>query len=728
MGARMSSCATVFERTKFLTSAELADEPSGSDLEKESAPMTQIPYLVKFVHNNSGPYLATLAEFSIRLLQWQDTDRSSVLRVQRLVKDETYAQEWGARLRYNPRTLGEVIQAMSDGYWSLNSPRLVKIEVGDRISLLQTPPRIDLLRSVPIPIPFVLKNNRAGSARVSIMMVREGVREAHAQCALGPGEARGLYINLSATTELAKSVRCRVQVGPLNTEIDIPVQTWEPGVLKVRIHDEADRLTPARIYLTGADGRPYAPEGVAQRITNGDYGQPYGGEYFFYTEGEFEVTVPAGKSLLEVVKGLECTPIRQVVNIIPLAPTQVELRIQKPFDMAKKGWYSGDNHIHANLFEATHLDPRQVGPEALLKIARAEDLNVSNILICNDEFTGINDQDRFEGRPSPLSGDNYLLYWNEEVRNLSLYGHVAFLELRKLVEPFYTGQAGTPYAYDYPPNFTQAAEARRQGATVTYVHPSPTDEFPVDIALGVADTLDLMSQVDAEKTMVYWYKLLNCGFRCPASAGTDTYVNIPYHLIAGADRVYVHVGPKLTYHDWMNGYRQGRSFVTNGPMLSFTVNGKEPGEEIHSPRPIEVRVEAEAFSHIPMEKMEIIVNGRVVGSQEAEPEGKWARLSHSLTIVDSSWLALRIVGPSNRLVVNNKRLFAHSSPVFYYLAGKKIAFEEDALFWVTQIEDLIRRTEQSGTFRTPEDKQRVIALFRRGQAVYRKIAAGATRN
>ena len=32
--------------------------------------------------------------------------------------------------------------------------------------------------------------------------------------------------------------------------------------------------------------------------------------------------------------------------------------------------------------------------------------------------------------------------------------------------------------------------------------------------------------------------LVNCGFRCPISAGTDTFLNIPYHLIPRAGRVF----------------------------------------------------------------------------------------------------------------------------------------------------------------------------------------------
>ena len=67
--------------------------------EEKKIAITQIPHLVKFVQNKQiAPLLADLAEFSIRLLEWNDTDRQSVLQVQRKVKEETYAQEWGANL------------------------------------------------------------------------------------------------------------------------------------------------------------------------------------------------------------------------------------------------------------------------------------------------------------------------------------------------------------------------------------------------------------------------------------------------------------------------------------------------------------------------------------------------------------------------------------------------------------------------------------------------------
>ena len=58
-------------------------------------PLTQIPLLGDYVMNKEvAPYLADAAEFAIRLLQWSDTNRPSVLKVQKTIKGETYAQEY----------------------------------------------------------------------------------------------------------------------------------------------------------------------------------------------------------------------------------------------------------------------------------------------------------------------------------------------------------------------------------------------------------------------------------------------------------------------------------------------------------------------------------------------------------------------------------------------------------------------------------------------------------
>ena len=86
-----------------------------------------------------------------------------------------------------------------------------------------------------------------------------------------------------------------------------------------------------------------------------------------------------------------------------------------------------------------------------------------------------------------------------------------------------------------------------------------------------------------------WYRLLNCGLRVPASAGTDCFLNRIVSRLPGSDRVYVHCPEKFTYHDWIANLRAGRTFVTNGPMLRFTANGQEAGATIKLAEPGKVR-------------------------------------------------------------------------------------------------------------------------------------------
>ena len=58
------------------------------------------------------------------------------------------------------------------------------------------------------------------------------------------------------------------------------------------------------------------------------------------------------------------------------------------------------------------------------------------------------------------------------MRNARLFGHMAFLNLKSLVEPLYTGFRETQWTEDYPANYVQAAKAKAQGAVNRSTSPS----------------------------------------------------------------------------------------------------------------------------------------------------------------------------------------------------------------------------------------------------------------
>jgi len=661
-----------------------------------------------------------LAEFSTRLLLWSDTPRAPVTTVNGIVKAAflPFVEEWRGTHPGAPRlTAAVVLDRVSDGYRALESPRIVRISIGAEISAAAASP-LETAGDSATPVPFVVSNTRETPVT---FVLRDAAGAAPLRSLkLKPHQALGFFLNLPPAGR--GNFRTLVaQADGLAREFALPVRRHESATLRVKVIDETGTPTPARIYLTAADGRAHAPKELMQRIVTGDYAQPFGGDCYFHANGGFALELPAGPATLEVVRGFECFPVQTTVQVTPGDGKTVEIRLRRKSDLARAGWFSGDVHVHANLFAEKRIAPRDV-----LLVAQAEDLNVVNVLPCNDPRTAtITDRQFFTGGPDAVSEGNFIVHVGEEMRN-DLYGHVGFLNLKSFVEPAYFGWPHSPFPHDYPGNFPQAAAAKAQGGVVTYVHPGLPSEFPVDIALGVADTIDTMSQNDEEISTGHWYRLLNCGFRCPVSAGTDSFLNIPCHLIPGAGRVYVHTGSALTYAGWIEGYRRGRSFATNGPLLRFTVNGREAGEEIRAEKgPLTLEIEGAAESIVPMDSVEIIVNGRPVRRIAAGADKFAIHVAEKLEIAASSWVALRVRGPGHRLVPNDREVYAHTSPVYLTIGGRPVASREDALFFVRQIDDLIDRMGQRGVFASAAQKDGIVRRFHAGQDVYRRIAAEA---
>lgn len=489
--------------------------------------------------------------------------------------------------------------------------------------------------------------------------------------------------------------------------------------LRVRLTDERGRAATARVYLTGSDGLAYAPRGSSARI------MAMSAEYFFHADGSFELEMPAGETLIEATRGPEYRLSSKVIRLEPGAPAEAAINLQRWTHPASKGWWSGDVHIHANYTSPHHqvIEPADVR----LQVA-GEDLNYANMMVANSSGAFIHDRQYFEARPHRLSTAETFIYWNEENRS-SAYGHMCFLGLKRLVEPFYNGFRNTPHWDDYPSNYALAKQVFDQGGAVSYAHPGMAPSFeaasikelPVDLALGQQTAMDVLSNNDETATTEMWYRLLNCGFRVAISAGTDAFTNVADHYLAGGNRVYVQTGEKFDYPAWLDGFRKGRSFASNGPIVTFSVNGKAPGDEIASAGPVEVLIQGQVAAQTPLESIEVIVNGkpvhRIAGNSPVD-------FTHSLKISESSWIALRVLGPRHRLVLNDTQTYAHTSPVYVTLGGQPVRVREDIRFYREWVEKLIARTQKSERFANAERKTEVLELFQKALAWYRRVEAG----
>lgn len=610
--------------------------------------------------------------------------------------------------------------------WPMELPGTLKLEVAEgKIEIVQRPPHLRMGIGEIYNLPVLIKND-AGDAIDVKMIGRMGEDGPADRFHARPGvsywsfnwrpRAKG---SARATVKIYAGMKLPAEGSPPEStvaqEFSFTADVLGWGTLRVKTGE------PARVYVTGSDGLAHTARGRLARITWS------AGDYFYYTRGGGdEVRLPEGPAMVEAVRGFEYEPAKKTVNIEEGRTTEAELRLERRENLAAEGWYSGDVHIHANYNNHEFITPEDVRDQV-----EAEDLNVANLMVANSDGAHVHDEQYFEGRPNRLSTPLHILYWVEEMR-ANLYGHMCLTGLKRLVKPLYTGFGNSPYPNDYPPNYVQALDAREQGGAASYAHPGynftedpqtmSARELPVDLALGAIDGMDVMSNANEDASTTMWYRLLNTGLKCAISAGTDSFTNRRHHWLPGAERVYVHARGELSYERWIENYKAGHSFATNGPMLRFTVNGKEPGEEVRLSAAGPVTMEASARSYVPFETLEVIANGKVIASARAGADGRSARVTTVQKLEHSAWVAARARGPYHRLVTNDTFVYAHSSPVYCYVGGEKIGNKEDARFFVEWIDRLVASVEKRGKYANEAQRREVVELFRKGRAYYDGVA------
>jgi hypothetical protein len=456
------------------------------------------------------------------------------------------------------------------------------------------------------------------------------------------------------------------------------------GRLVLRLADARDGSPlSARVALRHADGKYHAPPGSLYRLLRGDL--------HFYAFDRAELELPVGHYEVKVARGPEYRIARVECDVRPGATTDLRVTPERWTDQRALGWYSGESHIHANYgFGHWYNSPR-----TMLMQCGGEDLNVANFMVANSNGDGVFDREYFRGRPDPLSNGQTILWWNEEFRS-TIWGHMTLLRLDHLVEPIFTGFAHTTQPWDAPTNGDIAELIHDQNGLVNYTHPAvnPKDpylgpytakELPVDAALGKVDSIDVMGS-NFPATVPLWYSLLNCGFRLPASAGTDCFLNrIPSRLPGGA-RVYVKVEGPFTYERWIDGLKAGRTFVTDGPMLEFTAGAREAGATV-AVTDDHLRVVGRARAQHPLDRLEVVQDGRVVATVSAVGDRQSITIDQVIAVERSGWVALRVSGP-NHADQPDGSVYAHTSPVYVEVAGKPVNAGADAEAFIAWIDRL----------------------------------------
>ncbi len=498
------------------------------------------------------------------------------------------------------------------------------------------------------------------------------------------------------------------------------------GRLRLVIADAGGRAGTARISVTGEDGRGWAPDAAWRHAdeafdrTNRRFEATY-----FHAAGTAGLVLPAGSYTVELTKGVEYRRVVRRIRIDSGATARERLQLTRLIDLPLRGWWSGDLHVHMNYGGHYRNDPARLRFQA-----EAEDVHVVENLIVNKEQR-IPDVSAFLGRPDPVSTARTIIAHDEEYHT-SWWGHTGHLGLtRHLILPNYAGYVNTAAASLVPDNGQVADLARAQGGISGYVHPfderpdpsgaAPlTYALPVDVALGKVDYLEVMGFSDHLITAGVWYRLLNNGFRIPAGAGTDAMANFAsLRGPVGLVRVFVGSGPRLTHRSWLAALKSGRTFVTNGPVLAFTLNGREPGAELVFPEGVhQVRARVSLRSIVPVDHLEIVANGAVVATLPITEGGMSADTTVTLPVARSGWFTLRAYHPQPSPAVLDLYPFATTSPVYVTVGGRPVRSAPDARFFVQWIERIEAHADAHREWNTADEKAAVMARLAQAKAEF----------
>ena len=512
--------------------------------------------------------------------------------------------------------------------------------------------------------------------------------------------------------------------------VDAAVRTSAPAQLTVT------STCCVRWSVTDASGGAWFPDGVLAKWDA--HHRP------FFHGHQVTMTVPAEALRVVCTRGLEFDRTEFEVSPSAAESVRIDCEPARLFDPAADGWYGGDLHVHMNYSGDLVCTP---GDAARMQLG--EGLHLMNLVAANCLTSVVYDREmleQFAGTDLPWSTDGQVARMGVEYRN-DLLGHVHALGPSAPPGRYFTGHDRSDHPEDWPPNKVGCQELQDLGATVGYCHPALT-EFPedwstrrffrtprtvearelvADAALGVVDSVDLISPTDYEGAVFLYHRLLSCGIRLAATAGTDTFLSFSrsgtFSNPPGWGRVYSHLGEQpLTVEAFKAAIRAGRTVVTNGPWLTLEVNGQGPGAvlDLAPGDRLEARARASGRG---AEHLSLVGPDGVMAEGDAGSELRFAPGLERGPL----WIAAVARGHGHPNVLDQSVL-AHTSPVYVDVGGRRVGRAADARWCMAFLDTLEQFVAQHGHFGSGTRDAHLgdlVSVLDEARAFYRLVAESA---
>jgi len=460
----------------------------------------------------------------------------------------------------------------------------------------------------------------------------------------------------------------------------------------------SSKPVPVKLHVHGEAGEYLAPVD-RHRIPNHAWFEDYsvdfshrGQHWCTYIDGETVMDLPLGPVHLEASKGFEIKPVRKRI-VVDGSTSEITVELDRVLPWRARGWVTADTHVHF------------LSPVSALLEGAAEGVNVVNLLASQwgELMTNVGD---FDGKTTwgsrEAGGDGEHLVRVGTENRQHVLGHISLLGYEgRIIAPMTTGGPDESALGDPVGALLSdwAEQCKARGGVVIVPHfPNPRAEHAAALVGGRVDGVEmtawgnLYGGIDPY-SLSDWYRYLNCGYLVAAVGGTD---KMSSDTAVGTVRTYARIqhGKPFSYDEWKEAVRRCETFVTYGPLIELTVDGKPMGSRFSlsgSGGTLDIEWRAQSVT-VPMSRVELVVNGEIRESVAADPwtaEGRW-----QLKADRSSWVALLVRGhyPDQPEIVA-----AHSSPVMVQVGGGAFMAAADALTILEQIEGALAYLDTVGT-------------------------------
>jgi hypothetical protein len=169
---------------------------------------------------------------------------------------------------------------------------------------------------------------------------------------------------------------------------------------------------------------------------------------------------------------------------------------------------------------------------------------------------------------------------------------------------------------------------------------------------------------------------------------------------------------------WLAGLRAGRTMATNGPLVGLTVQGQPPGASIAvSAGGTEVHYAGFMRSEVPVDHLEIILNGNVVRTIHLTRKRTSADFNGKLNVKGNGWVLVRAWNDAASPDIFDLYPYATTNAFFFRDPNASFHCGKDADYFLSWLERLQSAASIHEGYNTKTERETTLGEIRAARAV-----------